>query len=60
MRKKVGAEPYAEELRRLNAWQQPVYLALGEKRCAEARAAGRGMSLDQAISEVLAGTSVTA
>ena len=23
MRKTIGAEPYAEELRRLNAWQQP-------------------------------------
>src|SRR5579859_7155029 len=54
MRKTIGAEPYAEELRRLNAWQQPVYVALGEKRCAEARAAGRGMSLDQAINEVVA------
>ena len=59
MRKTIGAEPYAEELRRLNAWQQPVYLALGEKRCAEARAAGRGMSLDQAIAEVVAGALVS-
>lgn len=58
MRKTIGAEPYAEELRRLNAWQQPVYVALGEKRCAEARAAGRGMTLDQAISEVVASASV--
>ena len=59
MRKTIGAEPYAEELRRLNAWQQPVYVALGEKRCAEARAAGRGMSLDQAINEVVAGAAVS-
>jgi tetratricopeptide (TPR) repeat protein len=59
MRKTIGAEPYAEELRRLNAWQQPVYVALGEKRCAEAGAAGRGMSLDQAIGEVVAGASVS-
>jgi len=59
MRKTIGAEPYAEELRRLNAWQQPVYVALGEKRCAEARAAGRGMSLDQAINEVVADAAVS-
>jgi len=57
VRKTIGAEPYAEELRRLNAWQQPVYVALGEKRCAEARAAGRGLSLDQAIGEVVAAAS---
>jgi predicted ATPase/class 3 adenylate cyclase len=59
IRKTIGAEPYAEELRRLNAWQQPMYLALGEKRCAEARAAGRGLSLDQAIGEVLADASAS-
>jgi predicted ATPase/class 3 adenylate cyclase len=52
IRKTTGAEPLAEEQRRLNGWQQPVYAALGERRCGQARAVGRAMSLDQAIAEV--------
>ena len=51
LRKTIGAEQYAEEVRRQSAWLQPVYEKLGEKACAEARAAGRAMSIDQAIED---------
>jgi non-specific serine/threonine protein kinase len=55
LRKSIGAEHYADELRRQNVWLQPVYERYGEKACAEARAAGRAMSIDQAIDEARAG-----
>jgi len=57
VRKTIGGEPYAAELQRLNAWQRPIYEALGEKKCAEARAIGRGMSLDEAIADALGSSS---
>ena len=53
VRKTIGGEPYAAELQRLSTWQRPIYEALGEKKCAEARAIGRGMSLDEAIADAL-------
>jgi hypothetical protein len=53
LRKSIGAEPHAEELRRQNAWLQPIYAAHGERACAEARAAGRAMSVEQALEEAL-------
>jgi hypothetical protein len=55
LRKSIGAEQYAEEFRRQQAWQQPLYEERGEKICAEARAVGRRMSLESAIDEALAG-----
>jgi predicted ATPase len=53
LRKAIGAEAYADELRRQEAWLQPLYGALGEKVCAEARAEGRAMSVDEAIDLVV-------
>jgi hypothetical protein len=53
LRKSIGAEQYADELRRQNAWLQPVYEKHGEKACAEARAGGRAMSIEQAVEEAL-------
>ncbi len=55
LRKLIGAEPHAEEQRRQNAWLQPIYAAHGEKVCAEARAAGRALSTEQAIELALVG-----
>ena len=60
LRKTIGAAPYPEEQRRIDSWLQPLYPRLGEKACAEARAVGRGMSLDQTIAEALATTEVAA
>jgi hypothetical protein len=54
LRKAIGAEPYADELRRQEAWLQPLYAVLGEKATAEARAEGRAMSVDQAIDLAMA------
>jgi predicted ATPase/class 3 adenylate cyclase len=51
IRNSVGAEQSSDEQRRQAAWLQAIYAALGEKACAEARAIGRGMSLNQAIDE---------
>jgi hypothetical protein len=53
LRKLIGAEPHAEETRRQNAWLQPIYAARGEKVCAEARASGRALSVEQAIEVAL-------
>jgi predicted ATPase/class 3 adenylate cyclase len=53
LRKLIGAEPHAQELRRQNAWLQPIYAARGERACAEARAAGRALSAEQAIEVAL-------
>jgi predicted ATPase/class 3 adenylate cyclase len=53
LRKLIGAEPHAEELRRQNAWLQPIYTARGERVCAEARASGRALSVEQAIEAAL-------
>jgi predicted ATPase/class 3 adenylate cyclase len=54
LRKLIGAETPAEELRRQNVWLQPIYAARGERACAEARAAGRALSVEQAIDLALA------
>jgi hypothetical protein len=54
LRKAIGAELSGEEARRLSAWLQTLYVTRGEKACAEARAAGRALSLDQAVAEALA------
>src|SRR5207237_138931 len=54
LRKSIGAALYSEELRRQNQWLQPVYATRGEKAGAEARAAGRALSVDQAIDEAVA------
>jgi non-specific serine/threonine protein kinase len=54
LRKLIGAEPHAEEQRRQNAWLQPIYVARGEKACAEARAVGRALSVEQAVDAALA------
>ena len=53
LRKVIGAEPHTEEQRRQNAWLQPIYAARGEKVCAEARASGRALSVEQAIEAAL-------
>jgi hypothetical protein len=49
----MGAEPYPEERRRIDAWLNIVYAARGEKACAEARAAGRAMPLEHVITFAL-------
>jgi predicted ATPase/class 3 adenylate cyclase len=54
LRKSIGAALYAEEVRRQDKWLQPVYATHGEKTGAEARAAGRALSVDQAIDEAVA------
>ena len=56
LRKSIGAALYAEEVRRQNQWLQPVYATHGEKTGAVARAAGRALSVDQAIDEAVAET----
>ena len=59
LRKMIGAEPHEEELRRQNAWLQPIYATRGEKACAEARATGRSLSVEHAIELALAGVELT-
>jgi predicted ATPase/class 3 adenylate cyclase len=54
LRRSIGAEVSGEESRRLSEWLQTLYLTRGEKACAESRAAGRALSLDQAVAEALA------
>jgi predicted ATPase/class 3 adenylate cyclase len=54
LRKAIGAELSGEESRRVAGWLQTLYVTRGEKACAEARAAGRALSLDQAVAEALA------
>jgi predicted ATPase/class 3 adenylate cyclase len=53
LRKAIGSTQYAEEETRLNAWLQVCYKTRGEKACAEARAVGRAMGVDQAIDYAL-------
>jgi hypothetical protein len=55
LRKMIGAEPHEAELRRQNAWLQSIYAAHGEKACAEARAAGRALSVEQSVELALTG-----
>jgi predicted ATPase/class 3 adenylate cyclase len=54
LRALIGAEPNAEESRRLAAWLETACAALGEPACAEARATGQAQSVDQAIAEAVA------
>jgi hypothetical protein len=54
IRKSIAAEPLPDELRRLNGWLQPLYVARGERACAEPRAIGRALPLNEAIDEALA------
>src|SRR5262249_11688296 len=53
IRKSIGSEPSREELRRQTDWLQTIYAERGERACAQARAAGRALSLDQAIEEAV-------
>jgi hypothetical protein len=53
LRKAIGAEQYGDELRRQDAWLVPIYAARGERACAEARATGRMLSVDDAIALAL-------